>query len=91
MTASRKAFERAHYLGEQLIETCWEELGLAGKRLTEWLIAVLEALDPSPPPHGAYVHLLLDRFQTEATKVEYVLSAIGSDSVKRGVTEAALQ
>jgi hypothetical protein len=68
MTNSRKAMERAHYLGEKIQELCYEELGPAGKRLIEWLISVLDALDDSPPPANSYVHLLLDRYQGEALR-----------------------
>ena len=74
MTESRKAFERAHYLGEQIKEFCSGELGLAGKRLVDWLISVLDALDPSPPPQGSYIHLLLDRYQREARRIETLLN-----------------
>lgn len=66
MMNSRKAMERAHYLGEKIQEVCYEELGPAGKRLIEWLISVLDALDDSPPPANSYIHLLLDRYQGEA-------------------------
>jgi hypothetical protein len=70
MTSSHKAMERAHYLGEQLKISCHGELGLAGKQLIDWLIEVLDALDPAPPPTGAYVHLLLDRYRGEARAVQ---------------------
>jgi len=66
MIDSRRAMERARFLGEQIKELCWQELGLAGKRLIEWLISVLNALDSQPPPRGAYIHLLLDRYRGEA-------------------------
>jgi hypothetical protein len=70
MTDSRRAFERAHYLGEQIRESCWSELGPAGRRFTEWLVAVLDALDPYPPPKDAHLHLVLDLYRREARKVE---------------------
>jgi hypothetical protein len=69
MTASRVAFERAHYLGEGLRDSCWGDLGRAGQLLVEWLISVLGAFDPSPPPPGSYVHLLLNRYLREAERV----------------------
>jgi len=78
MLASRKALERAHYLGEKLKEKCWDELGLAGKRLTDWLSTVLEFLDPSPPPKGSFVHLSLDLYEREAKRVAGVLKEIDS-------------
>jgi hypothetical protein len=66
MIASRTALDRARYLGEQIRDTCREELGLAGRRLVEWMLTILEALDPAPPAPGSHVHLLLDRYQREA-------------------------
>jgi hypothetical protein len=66
MINSRTAMDRAHYLGEKIKDTCWQELGLAGQRLVEWLVTVLGVLDLSPPSQGSYVHLLLDRYQREA-------------------------
>ncbi len=83
MTGSCKTMERAHYLGEQIKELCWQELGLAGKGFIDWLISVLDALDPTPPPKGSYLHLVLDRYQREARKVELLLSETNSDSFKR--------
>jgi hypothetical protein len=67
--SSRTAIERARYLGHSLQTTCWDELGVAGKRLHQWLTAVLDVLDPSPGRAGAYVHLLLDLYRNEAHKV----------------------
>jgi hypothetical protein len=78
MTESRKALERAHYLGEKIRESCWDELGLAGKRLLDWLSSVLDALNPSPPPQGAYLHLLLDLYRKEARRVESRLARLKS-------------
>jgi hypothetical protein len=70
---SAKSLQRAHYLGEQLTALCWEELGPAGKRFVDLLKEVLCVLDPSPPPAGSCVHLLLDRYRKEAKKVETLL------------------
>ena len=75
MIDSRKAIERAQYLGEKIRESCWQELGIAGKRLVEWLISVLNALDPLPPPKGCYTHLLLDRYQGEGWTVQQRIDA----------------
>jgi predicted O-methyltransferase YrrM len=66
---SHKAFARAWYLGEQLRTTAWEVLGLAGRRMVEWLTAILEALEPAPPPEGARLHLVLDLYRREARRV----------------------
>ncbi|MET8544632.1 hypothetical protein ABZW03_28915 [Kitasatospora sp. NPDC004799] len=69
MTPSRKAFEQARYLGESLRSECWEELGLAGRRMVDWLGAVLDAMDPAPPPAGSFLHLVLDRYLKEARRI----------------------
>jgi hypothetical protein len=81
ITESRKALDRAHYLGEQLKEVCSPELGLAGKRLTDWLLSILAAIDACPPPEGSFVHLLLDRYLTEAKRVEYFLGNPNPDKL----------
>jgi hypothetical protein len=78
MTTSRKAMERAHYLAEEIRSRCFDELGLGGKRLVEWLTAVLNALDYSPPPLGAHIHLLLDRYRGEARAAQNKLVPTGS-------------
>lgn len=85
---SRKALERARYLGEKLDELCSEELGVAGKRLLDWLMSVLDFLDPAPPPKGAYIHLLLDLYQREANRVDAVLgeSETAASSFSRELT-----
>jgi hypothetical protein len=80
---SRRAMDRAHYLCEKIRESCWLELGLAGQRLVEWLGSVLNALDPSPPPTGSYIHLLLDRYQREANRAAEVVRR-DSDSANGG-------
>jgi hypothetical protein len=70
MTTRPDALMRAHYLGAQLRKVCWHELGPAGRLLVEWLVAILGALDPAPPPtESAYLHLLFHRYMTEAAMV----------------------
>ncbi|MEU3794438.1 hypothetical protein [Streptomyces fructofermentans] len=69
MTPSRKAFERAHYLAESLRSECWDELGLAGRRMVDWLDAVLNAMDQAPPPSGSFLHLVIDRYLKEARRL----------------------
>ncbi len=82
MTDSRSALDRAQYLGEKLKEVCWQELGLAGQRFIEWLLLVLEGVDPCPPPPGSSVHLLLDRYQKEAKRIKTVLRHEHIENVK---------
>lgn len=73
MVESRKALDRARYLGEKLQEQCSTHLGAAGLRMRDWLMTVLDHLDPAPPPRGATAHLLLDLYVREANRVESVL------------------
>lgn len=70
-TPARVALDRARYLGEKLVEPqCWDELDAGGQKLVEWLNAVLDFLDKDdPPPRGAVLHLLLNRYQREAERV----------------------
>jgi predicted O-methyltransferase YrrM len=91
MMDSRKALERAQYLGEKLKAQCWDELGLAGRNLADWLISVLEFLDPSPAPKGTYVHLCLDLYETEANRVAGALKASesGPSSLSRKLVPLA--
>lgn len=70
---SRKALDRARYLGEKLKEVCASQLGLAGERLRQWLMAILDHLDPTPPPAGAYMHLVLDLFVREGNRIDIVM------------------
>ena len=73
MVDSRKALDRAWYLGEKLKEQCSGQLGEAGLRMRDWLMTVLGHLDATPPGHGAYVHLMLDLYVREANRVESVM------------------
>jgi hypothetical protein len=70
MTNRREAFERAQYLGRRIRESCWAELGPAGRFLVDWLISILNAIDLTPPPpESSYIHLLLNRYMTEAVMI----------------------
>ena len=74
MSGSRRAIDRARYLGEQLLATTWPELGLAGRQLTHWLLAVLDELDMQRRPAGATVHLLLDLYERQSRKLDTFLA-----------------
>lgn len=69
-TPARAALDRARYLGEKLAEPqCWSELDGGGQKLVEWLTAILDVLDENPPPQGAVLHLLLNRYEREAQRL----------------------
>ena len=87
---SRKALHRARHLGEQLGELCAEKLGVAGKRLLDWLMSILDHLDPAPPPKGASLHLLLDRYEREANRIDGLLmqSEAARESLSRALMPA---
>jgi len=89
MTPGRTAFDRAHNLGESLLGSCRGELGQAGQLLVEWLTSILDALDPTPPPRGSIVHLLLDRYIREAKRVKNMKSYESSPDVDRQLVELA--
>jgi len=74
---SGTALARAHYLRGQIQAAFWDELGVAGKRFVEWFGDVLDVLDPAPPPPGACIHLLLDRYRSEAADATYTLQQSG--------------
>lgn len=76
MIDSKKAFERAWYLGEQLKDgRVWNLLGLAGQRMVDWMLSVLDVLEFPPPPRGADFHLVLDLYWREARGVDSGQSA----------------
>ncbi|MBO3744758.1 class I SAM-dependent methyltransferase [Streptosporangiaceae bacterium NEAU-GS5] len=89
MTGSRKALQRAHYLGEQLRGPCWDKLGPAGKSLVEWLLTALEFVDPAPPPAGAYAHLCLDLYEKEIGQVASALSGAAQPGLRRRLAPLA--
>jgi predicted O-methyltransferase YrrM len=84
MTRSRKALERAHYLGEQLRERSWDQLGPAGKMMAEWLLSTTDFLDLSPPPKGANIHLFLDRYERQSNVIAATLRDRGADAETLG-------
>lgn len=65
MLDSQRPRERARYLGEQLRSVCWDTLDTAGYAYADWLDALLDVLDPNPPPAGSTLHLYLDLYRKE--------------------------
>ncbi|WP_215409245.1 hypothetical protein [Janthinobacterium sp. JC611] len=74
MSGSRRAIDRARYLGEQLQGTIWQELGAAGRQMTHWLLDVLDALDTQRRPNGATLHLLLDLYARQSGQLDTYLA-----------------
>ncbi|MFE9018140.1 hypothetical protein ACFYNL_06145 [Streptomyces sp. NPDC007808] len=75
MVGPNTALARAHYLGDQLRQQCWAELGLAGRQMVDWLHSVLEVVDSNPIVQGSFVHLLLDRYWRESSMVRSMAAA----------------
>ncbi|MET3134518.1 hypothetical protein AAKU55_004818 [Oxalobacteraceae bacterium GrIS 1.11] len=73
MTGRRRAIDRARYLGEQLQQQSWGEMGAAGQRMVAWLMSVLDVLDPVPRPAGSTTHLLVDLYQRQTKKLDRFL------------------
>ena len=70
VTHRREALQRAHYLARQIKASCGRELGRAGRMFVDWLISVLHAIDPAPPPpESLFLHLLFHRYMVEATLI----------------------
>jgi hypothetical protein len=65
---TRRAFDRASYLGHQLAK-CASDLGPAGLAILNWLTGLANANDPAPREPGSYVHLLLDLYQRETGEI----------------------
>jgi len=70
MLESHRALARANYLARELKERCWGKLGPAGSALAEWLDAILDQLNRTPPVAGAYVHHYLDLYRREANQLQ---------------------
>ena len=79
MTGSRRAIDRARYLGEQIHQVCWQEMGVAGRSMVDWLVSVLDVLDPAPRAPGSYLHLLLDLYQRQSKKAASFLKKAAAD------------
>ncbi|MET9903142.1 HEXXH motif-containing putative peptide modification protein [Streptomyces sp. NPDC006446] len=69
MVGPNTALARARYLGDQLRQQGWAELGPAGRQIVDWLHSVLEVVDADPIVQGSFVHLLLDRYWRESSMV----------------------
>ncbi|WP_433931681.1 hypothetical protein AB3662_45320 [Sorangium cellulosum] len=86
---ARRSFDRAHFLVHAL-RRHEGELGAAGRRFCAWLDCMLAAFDPSPPPAGSEVHLLLDLYAREAAALRDRLArSAGPPAAARLVEEIA--
>lgn len=74
----RRSLDRAEYLQQQLALNR-THLGAAGFIFVDWLGSILSMLDPSPPPPNSSVHLSLELYDREASKVQRLLRHANSD------------
>jgi hypothetical protein len=63
---ARRSFDRAQYLGHQLLAHR-DELGTTGVQFVEWMLSLLASFDPSPREPLAYMHLTLDLYERQTT------------------------
>lgn len=94
--SARRAFDRAHYLGQN-IDKHKHRLGVAGQALLNWLSKMLRDADTKPPATDSYVHLVLDLYHREtldminqARKSVTADTAIAADKVSQIDSEIKL-
>jgi hypothetical protein len=75
LTSTQAAFERAHYLASAIRESYWQELGLAGQGLIDWLEQFLDLLGPAPSRDALHLNLMLERHRRESKKAESLWKA----------------
>lgn len=76
MTPSHRARTRARFLATQLMTQpqCRTTLGTTGQKLTQWLLSLLDLLDPNPVPDGSTRHLYLDLYARETARLRRTLA-----------------
>ncbi|RKI05325.1 hypothetical protein D7Y04_10875 [Corallococcus sp. AB038B] len=72
----RRALERAHYLGGMLRRDCWEELGIGGQRMVDWMMGLLNELGAGALPQDGNAHLFLDLYEREAKEFNVLLASL---------------
>jgi hypothetical protein len=86
---SRTAFERARYLASAIKQSLWQELGLAGKCLIEWLTGFLDELEPAPSRSILHADLKLQRYRRESIRIESLLQQMPDTDECRSSGSAA--
>ncbi len=66
LVQARRSFDRAQYLGHQLLAHR-SELGTTGVQFVAWMLELLSSFDPSPAEPTAYMHLVLDHYRRQTT------------------------
>ena len=56
--ATRRSCDRARYLGHEVKQSAGAELTREGYDLNDWLLDILDAIDPAPPPSDLHARLL---------------------------------
>ena len=69
LTSTHDAVERARYLGLQMREMLWEQLGRAGEGLCDWLSDFLDQLGPAASRQALELSLTLERSRREIREV----------------------
>ena len=70
--SARRAYDRARFLGHE-IQQRTDLLGVAGKHFVEWLLLVLEKMEPRTLPADADSHLFLDLYGRESDEIARIL------------------
>jgi hypothetical protein len=82
--SARACLDRARYLGAALQRSAGPELGPDGKLLVDWLLSILEALDPSPPYRDPTIQLWLDRYDRETREIGGLIAQINPEIKDEG-------
>ncbi|WP_223738662.1 hypothetical protein [Corallococcus sp. AS-1-12] len=72
----RRSLERAYFLGGALRRECWEELGIGGQRMVDWMMGLLNELGAGHLPQDGNAHLFLDLYEREAKDFNVLLEGL---------------
>jgi hypothetical protein len=74
--SARGAYNKARYLGREIRRLADNTLGADGRTFVDWMMNVLDRLDPSPPVDDPSVHLMLDRYDRETREIGELLRRV---------------
>jgi hypothetical protein len=86
----RQSLDRAEYLAHQLIAN-QKHLGPAGHVFAQWLSHLINLLDPSPRPAGAYLHHLADLYQREANVLASRIAKLTPEKLRSSIKSAKVE